>query len=84
MSRRLVRGVLTVKGYTIVEVETGEKGVRLAQERRPGLALASELDMRPLVATATSASANSPGARASVRRPENTSPSLRPCTARWR
>jgi two-component system cell cycle response regulator DivK len=31
--------VLTVKGYTIVEAETGEEGVRLAQERRPGLVL---------------------------------------------
>ena len=39
MSRKLVRDVLTVKGYTIVEAETGEEGVRLAQERRPGLVL---------------------------------------------
>ena len=38
-SRKLVRDVLTVKGYTIVEAETGEEGVRLAQERRPGLVL---------------------------------------------
>ena len=38
-SRKLVRDVLTVKGYTIVEAETGEKGVRLAQERRPSLIL---------------------------------------------
>jgi len=30
---------LTVKGYTIVEAETGEEGVRLAQERRPSLVL---------------------------------------------
>jgi CheY-like chemotaxis protein len=37
-SRKLLRDVLTVKGYTIVEAETGEEGVRLAQERRPGLA----------------------------------------------
>jgi two-component system cell cycle response regulator DivK len=29
MSRKLVRDVLTVKGYTIVEAETGEEGVRL-------------------------------------------------------
>jgi CheY-like chemotaxis protein len=39
MSRELVRDVLTVKGYTIVEAETGEEGVRLAQERRSGLVL---------------------------------------------
>jgi CheY-like chemotaxis protein len=39
MSRKLVRDVLTVKGYTIVEAETGEEGVRLAQERRSGLVL---------------------------------------------
>jgi two-component system, cell cycle response regulator DivK len=38
-SRKLVRDVLTVKGYEIVEAETGEEGVRLAQERRPGLVL---------------------------------------------
>ena len=38
-SRKLVRDVLTVKGYTIVEAETGEEGVRLAQERHPGLVL---------------------------------------------
>ena len=39
MSRKLVRDVLTVKGYTIVEAETGEEGVGLAQERRPSLIL---------------------------------------------
>ena len=38
-SRKLVRDVLTFKGYEIVEAETGEEGVRLAQERRPGLVL---------------------------------------------
>jgi len=38
-SRKLVRDVLTFKGYTIVEAETGEEGVRLAQERRPSLVL---------------------------------------------
>ena len=38
-SRKLVRDVLTVKGYTIVEAETGEEGVRLARERRPSLIL---------------------------------------------
>jgi two-component system, cell cycle response regulator DivK len=32
-SRKLVRDVLTVKGYEIVEAETGEEGVRLAQEQ---------------------------------------------------
>jgi two-component system cell cycle response regulator DivK len=38
-SRNLVRDLLTVKGYEIIEAETGEEGVRLAQERRPGLVL---------------------------------------------
>jgi two-component system, cell cycle response regulator DivK len=38
-SRKLVRDLLTVKGYTLVEAETGEEGVRLAQERRPSLVL---------------------------------------------
>jgi two-component system, cell cycle response regulator DivK len=38
-SRKLVRDVLTFKGYQIVEAETGEEGVRLAQERRPSLVL---------------------------------------------
>jgi two-component system, cell cycle response regulator DivK len=38
-SRKLVRGVLTFKGYEIVEAETGEEGVGLAQERRPSLIL---------------------------------------------
>jgi two-component system, cell cycle response regulator DivK len=38
-SRKLVRDLLTVKGYEIIEAETGEEGVRLAQERRPGLVL---------------------------------------------
>lgn len=37
--RKLVRDVLTFKGYTIIEAETGEEGVRLAQERRPSLVL---------------------------------------------
>jgi len=31
--------VLTFKGYTTIEAETGEAGVRLAQERRPNLVL---------------------------------------------
>jgi two-component system cell cycle response regulator DivK len=39
MSRKLVRDMLTFKGYEIVEAETGEEGVRLAQERRPSLVL---------------------------------------------
>jgi two-component system, cell cycle response regulator DivK len=38
-SRKLVRDLLTVKGYTLVEAETGEEGVRLAQERGPSLVL---------------------------------------------
>jgi two-component system, cell cycle response regulator DivK len=38
-SRKLVRDLLTFKGYEIVEAETGEEGVRLAQERRPSLVL---------------------------------------------
>ena len=38
-SRKLVRDLLTFKGYEIIEAETGEEGVRLAQERRPGLVL---------------------------------------------
>ncbi len=38
-SRKLVRDVLTFKGYEIIEAETGEAGVRLAQERRPSLIL---------------------------------------------
>ena len=38
-NRKLVRDVLTFKGYTTIETETGEAGVRLAQERRPNLVL---------------------------------------------
>ena len=38
-NRKLVRDVLTFKGYEIIEAETGEEGVRLAQERRPRLVL---------------------------------------------
>jgi two-component system, cell cycle response regulator DivK len=38
-NRKLVRDVLTFKGYEIIEAETGEEGVRLAQERRPSLIL---------------------------------------------
>ena len=38
-NRKLVRDVLTFKGYTIIEAETGEDGVRLAKERQPRLVL---------------------------------------------
>jgi two-component system, cell cycle response regulator DivK len=38
-SRKLVRDVLTFRGYEIIEAETGEEGVGLAQERRPSLIL---------------------------------------------
>jgi two-component system cell cycle response regulator DivK len=38
-NRKLVRDVLTFKGYEIIEAETGEEGVRLARERRPSLVL---------------------------------------------
>src|SRR5437899_5561546 len=38
-NRKLVRDVLTFKGYENVEAETGEDGVRLARERRPSLVL---------------------------------------------
>jgi CheY-like chemotaxis protein len=38
-NRKLVRDVLTFKGYTIIETENGEDGVRLAKERLPKLVL---------------------------------------------
>ena len=38
-NRKLVRDVLTFKGYQIIEAETGEDGVRLARERQPRLVL---------------------------------------------
>jgi len=38
-NRKLVRDVLMFKGYEVIETETGEEGVRLAQERRPSLVL---------------------------------------------
>jgi two-component system cell cycle response regulator DivK len=38
-NRKLVRDVLTFKGYQIIEAETGEDGVRLAKERLPKLVL---------------------------------------------
>ena len=36
---KLVRDTLQVKGYRIIAAETGEEGVRLAQERQPALVL---------------------------------------------
>jgi two-component system cell cycle response regulator DivK len=38
-NRRLVRDVLTFKGYQVIEAESGEEGVRLALERCPRLVL---------------------------------------------
>ena len=38
-NRKLVRDVLTFKGYRVIEAETGEEGVRLALERLPRLVL---------------------------------------------
>jgi two-component system cell cycle response regulator DivK len=38
-NRKLVRDLLTVKGYRVLEVETGEDGVRTAREQRPALVL---------------------------------------------
>jgi two-component system, cell cycle response regulator DivK len=38
-NRKLVRDLLTVKGYRVLEVETGEDGVRIAREQRPALVL---------------------------------------------
>ena len=38
-NRKLVRDVLTAKGYRLVEAETGEDGVRLAGEQIPALVL---------------------------------------------
>ena len=38
-NRKLVRDVLTFKGYTVVEADNGEDGVRLAKERVPKLIL---------------------------------------------
>ena len=38
-NRKLVRDVLTHKGYEVIESETGEDGVRLAKARRPRLIL---------------------------------------------
>jgi two-component system, cell cycle response regulator DivK len=38
-NRKLVRDVLTAKGYRLVEAETGEDGVRLARDEHPALVL---------------------------------------------
>jgi two-component system cell cycle response regulator DivK len=38
-NRKLVRDVLTYKGYEVIEAETGEEGVRLAKARKPRLIL---------------------------------------------
>jgi two-component system cell cycle response regulator DivK len=38
-NRKLVRDVLTFKGYEVIEADNGEDGVRLAQARRPRLVL---------------------------------------------
>ena len=38
-NRKLVRDVLTAKGYRLVEAETGEDGVRLGREQHPALVL---------------------------------------------
>jgi len=38
-NRKLVRDVLTFKGYRLAEAENGEDGVRLARELRPDLIL---------------------------------------------
>ena len=38
-NRKLVRDVLTFKGYEVIETETGEEGVRIARERCPSLVL---------------------------------------------
>ena len=38
-NRKLVRDVLTFKGYEVIEAETGEEGVRLARTRGPRLVL---------------------------------------------
>jgi two-component system cell cycle response regulator DivK len=38
-NRKLVRDVLTFKGYEVIEAGNGEDGVRLAQARRPRLVL---------------------------------------------
>ena len=42
-NRKLMRDVLQFKGYQVIEAETGEEGVRLAQQWHPRLVL---LDIR--------------------------------------
>jgi len=39
LNRKLVRDVLQAKGYRTMETETGEDGVRVAQEQLPALIL---------------------------------------------
>ena len=39
LNRKLVRDVLQAKGYSTVEAETGEDGVRVAVEQHPALIL---------------------------------------------
>jgi two-component system, cell cycle response regulator DivK len=38
-NRKLVRDLLTVKGFTVLETETGEEALALARERLPALVL---------------------------------------------
>jgi two-component system cell cycle response regulator DivK len=38
-NRKLVRDVLVVKGYRLLETETGEEGLRVAREEHPALIL---------------------------------------------
>jgi two-component system cell cycle response regulator DivK len=38
-NRKLVRDILTFKGYQVIETERGEEGVRLTKERLPNLVL---------------------------------------------
>jgi two-component system cell cycle response regulator DivK len=38
-NRKLVRDVLVVKGYRLLETESGEDGLRLAREQHPALIL---------------------------------------------
>jgi len=38
-NRKLVRDVLTAKGYRIVETDNGEESIRLAHEKKPALIL---------------------------------------------
>jgi two-component system, cell cycle response regulator DivK len=38
-NRKLVRDLLTVKGYALLETETGEEALTLARDRQPALVL---------------------------------------------